>query len=145
VRGDGARDPAGDLLWPRGGSGGFSSEEPNRGAGVGVGPRLRGGSSGVVVVFGTVVDDVEARPLPLSVLLTARWISRSTVMATLLLSFTALPLTVWMRVRCSRVVGDCKRRRVRDGGGGGEALELAPGVDEAAVLLAWGDGVEFAM
>lgn len=33
----------------------------------------------------------------------------------MLLSFTAPPLTVWMVVRCFRVVGDCKRRSVREG------------------------------
>ena len=32
-----------------------------------------------------------------------------------MLSFTATPLTVWMRIRCFRVVGDCRRRSVREG------------------------------
>jgi hypothetical protein len=150
-RGDGAREPVvGDLLCSRGGSGGFSSEEPEK-DGEGEGPRLRSGrgggnfsATGSGVVVGTTDVVVMARPLPLSVP-AARWISRSTAAAALLLSFTAPPLTVWMRVRCFRVVGDCRRRSVRDEGGG-EALELAPAVDGATMLpAAWGEGVECAM
>ena len=55
-------------------------------------------------------------PLPM-----ARWIKLSTADAALLLSFAALPLTAWIWVRFFRVVGDCRRRRVREGcaGGGG--------------------------
>jgi hypothetical protein len=53
-------------------------------------------------------------PLPI-----ARWIKPSTVAAALLLSFAALPLTAWIWVRLFRVVGDCRRRRVREGGGAG--------------------------
>jgi hypothetical protein len=158
-RGDGAREPVvGDLLCSRGGSSGLSSEEPPERDGVGEGPRLpvRGGRGGGNLsaigssVVGTmdvvVVVALVARLLPLSVP-TARWISRSTVAAALLLSFTAPPLTVWMRVRCFRVVGDCRRRSVRDeGGGGGKALEFAPGVDGLVMLpAAWGEGVECAM
>jgi len=44
----------------------------------------------------------------------ARWIQLSTATAALLPSFTALPLTAWMLVRCFRVVGDCKRSSVRE-------------------------------
>lgn len=54
-------------------------------------------------------------PLPLALSATTRWMRRSTVATALLLSFTAPPLTVWMVVRCFRVVGDCKRRSVREG------------------------------
>jgi hypothetical protein len=61
----------GDLLCPRGRSGGLSSEEPM-------------------------------------------------ATLTLLLSFTASSLTVWMRVRCFRVVGDCRRRSLCDAGDGVE-------------------------
>jgi hypothetical protein len=68
---------------------------------------------------------------------------RSTVAAALLLSFTAPPLTAWMRVRCFRVVGDCSRRRVREGarevdGGDGDEDEDDALVEDAA-------GVERAM
>jgi hypothetical protein len=56
-------------------------------------------------------------PLPLPVVLSAmtRWMRRSTVVMALLLSFTALPLTAWICVRCFRVVGDCRTRSVREG------------------------------
>jgi hypothetical protein len=80
-------------------------------------------------------------PLPM-----ARWISFSTVVAALLLSFAALPLTAWIWVRLFRVVGDCRRRSVREGGGGGAAFKVEDGVvgrGEAGVLLP--DGVECAM
>ena len=59
-------------------------------------------------------------PLPM-----ARWIKLSTVAAALLLSFAALPLTAWIWVRFFRVVGDCKRRSVREGCAGGGGGELA--------------------
>jgi hypothetical protein len=59
-----------------------------------------------------------------------------------------------MLVRCLRVVGDCRRRSVREGGGvcgGGvgtfeeeeEEEGVPPGVGDAAVLVA--EGVECAM
>ena len=44
-----------------------------------------------------------------------RWMRRSTAATALLLSFTVPPLTVWMRVRCFRVVEDCRGRSVREG------------------------------
>jgi hypothetical protein len=60
-------------------------------------------------------------PLPM-----ARWIKPSTVVAALLLSFAALPLTAWIWVRFFRVVGDCRRRSVREGcAGGGRAAGSA--------------------
>jgi hypothetical protein len=66
---------------------------------------------------------------------------RSTAAWALLLSFTARPLTVWMRARFFRVVGDCRRRSVREGGGGGVerrdgsgfALEVEDAEDGAGV------------
>ena len=53
----------------------------------------------------------------------ARWIRLSTVVAALLLSFAALPLTAWIWVRLFRVVGDCRRRSVREGGAGGDRAD----------------------
>jgi hypothetical protein len=58
-------------------------------------------------------------PLPM-----ARWIKLSTVVAALLLSFAALPLTAWICVRLFRVVGDCRRRSVREGCAGGGSARL---------------------
>jgi hypothetical protein len=52
---------------------------------------------------------------------TVRWIKLSTAATALLLSLTAPPLAVWIRARFFRVVGDCRMRSVREGGGG--ALE----------------------
>jgi hypothetical protein len=76
-----------------------------------------------------------------------RWIRLSTVAAALLLSFTALPLTVGIRSRCLRVVGDCRMRSARDGGG--SVLEDGDGVfglGEPAMLLGTlVDGVERAV
>ena len=54
----------------------------------------------------------------------ARWIKPSTVVAALLLSFAALPLTAWICVRFFRVVGDCRRRSVREGCAGGGSIWL---------------------
>ena len=91
-------------------------------------------------------------PLP-----TARWIKLSTVAAALPLSFAALPLTAWIWVRFFRVVGDCKRRRVREGCVGGGVLtrlwlwevedeDGVVGRGDVALLLGTGvDGVECAM
>jgi len=136
---EGAREPEGDLLRSRSGSGGLSSEEADRDWG-------RTGGIGTADDDDDDDDDVEARPLPLSVP-PARTISLSTAAAALLLSFTALPLTAWTRLRCFRVVGDCRRRSVRDGGGGGGALklELGSGVDGALPPVGCCDGVECEM
>lgn len=138
--------------WPRegvarrGGSAGLVS------GGAGEGPRLRGGSDAAVGC-----GDGTALPLPLLALEElalpmARSIKPSTAAVALLLSLTALPLTVWMRSRCLRVVGDCRMRSVRDGGAGGG------GEDEDGVFDPFGvvavvillevvdvDGVERAM
>ena len=86
-------------------------------------------------------------PLPLVLLATTRWIRRSTVATALLLSFTAPPLTVWMLVRCFRVVGDCRRRSVREGWVGfGLELELELEAPALGVLVEVEDaGVECAM
>ena len=69
-------------------------------------------------------------PLPLVLSPTTRWIRRSTVATALVLSFTAPPLTVWMLVRCFRVVGDCRRRSVREGW-----VVLALELEAAALLV----------
>lgn len=142
---EGAREPEGDLLCPRCVSGGLSSEEEAE--------RDWRGTGRVGMTDDDDDDDcVEARPLPLSV--PTCWISLSTAAAALLLSFTAPPLTAWTRVRCFRVVWDCRRRSVRDGSGvlepePGLGLELELGfgvdVDGAVPSVAWGDGVECEM
>jgi hypothetical protein len=83
--------------------------------------------------------------LSLRALLVARSIMRSMAAWALLLSFTALPLTVWMRARCFRVVGDCRTRSVREGGGGGGVERRdGPGLG-LEVAEAEGVGVECAM
>lgn len=71
-------------------------------------------------------------PLPLVLSPTTRWIRRSTVVTALVLSFTAPPLTVWMLVRCFRVVGDCRRRSVREGW---VVLEFELELEAAALLV----------
>ena len=63
-----------------------------------------------------------------------------------MLSFTAPPLTVWMRSRCFRVVGDCRMRSAREGGGSVFEEDGVFGLGEAAALLGvLVDGVECAM
>lgn len=110
--------------------------------GAGEGPRLRGGSDGVALLPPSTLVLVPLLPLP-----TTRWIKLSTVVAALLLSFTAPPLTVWMRSRCFRVVGDCRMRSAREGGGSVfEEEDGVFGLGEAAELLGvLVDGVECAM
>ena len=54
-------------------------------------------------------------PLPLALSATTRWMRRSTVATALLLGYTAPPLTVWMVVKCFRVIGDCRRRSMCEG------------------------------
>ena len=123
------------------------------GEATGDGSRLRGGSSGGLSVSECEADGLcgvgmgRAGPLPLSLraLLVARSIMRSMAAWALLLSFTALPLTVWMRARCFRVVGDCRTRSVREGGGGGGVERRdGPGLG-LEVAEAEGVGVECAM
>jgi hypothetical protein len=118
----------GDVLAWRGGRSGLLS------GGAGDGPRLRGGGVGIGVgdLTASAVAKTEALLLPLLTLVLvlelelelellpmARWIKLSTVATALPLSFEAVPLTAWIRVRFFRVVGDSRRRSVREGGGGG--------------------------
>jgi len=148
----------------RGGKGGLLLSDGRRWA-AGEGLRLRGGSGGlpvpdgvvdrgvgmarVAAAAGALLPPLPLLPLPLVRSVTTRWIRRSMVATALVLSFTAPPLTVWMLVRCFRVVGDCRRRSVREGW---VVFELELGA--AAVLLGMvvedeeeedGAGVECAM
>jgi len=102
---------AGERLRLRGGSGGFPVTAPESENG-------ETGLCGVGTARVGLLPLPWPLPLPLSAPPPARWIMRSMVAEALLLSFTAPPLTAWMRVRCFRVSGDCRRRSARDGGCG---------------------------
>jgi hypothetical protein len=82
-------------------------------------------------------------PEPVPPVPTVRLIKLSTAAAALLLSLTAPPLTSWMRARCFWVVGDCRMRSVRDGGGAleDEDEDEVFGLGVGAAV----DGVELAM
>ena len=83
---------------------------------MGEGLGLRGGSGGLAVPGMARAAAGALLPLlllPLVLSATTRWMRRSTVATALLLSFTAPPLTVWMRVRCFRVVGNQEEERGR--------------------------------
>ena len=81
---------------------------------MGEGLGLRGGSGGLHVPGMARAAAGALLPrslLPLVLSAMTRWMRRSTVATALLLSFTAPPLTVWMRVRCFRFPG---RRRLQE-------------------------------
>lgn len=103
---------AGERLGLRGGSGGLPVAAPKSENG-------ETGLCGIGTARAGLLPLPWPLPLPLSALPAAPWIMRSTMAEALLLSCTAPPLTAWMRVRCFRVDGDCRRRSVREGGGGG--------------------------
>lgn len=124
---DGRRWAAGEGLRLRGGSEGLPVPDEAAGRGVGMARVAAAAAAGALLPL------LPLLPLPLSLVrsVTTRWIRRSTVATALVLSFTAPPLTVRMVVRCFRVVGDCRRRSVREGW---VVFELELELEAAALL-----------